>query len=90
MSPVLKSSVASIEIHLMSMNKPGMSKIEVRKLRKERAKRNGIIIVQRINIETLLRMGRDCQMTVICRRLSNKFRDTSDKTNCNQKYTLYH
>ena len=44
MSPVLKSSVASIEIHLMNRNKPGMSKTEVRKLKKVRAKRNGIII----------------------------------------------
>ena len=71
-SPILmyESSVVSMEYHLMKRNKPGMTKTKVRRIEKVRAKMNGIIIVQRINIKTLLRMGRDCQMMVICRRLS--------------------
>ena len=43
-----------------------MTETKVRRMKKVRVKRNGIIIVQRINIEALLRMGRDCQMMVIC------------------------
>ena len=58
-----------MEAHLLNRNKPGITKTKVGRIEKVRAKRNGIIIVQRINIKTLLRMGRDCQMMVICQRL---------------------
>ena len=49
-----------------------------------------MIIVPQINIKTLLRMGRDCQMMVICRRFSEISRDASLKTSCNHEYTLCH
>ena len=69
-----------------------MTKTKVRRIEKVRAKTNGIIIVQQINIKTLLRMGRDCQMMVICRCLSDISRDTSEnlRMDCNQEYTLGH
>ena len=89
-SPVSTLAVASMDTHLKNRNKAGMTKSKVRKIEKVIAKRNGIIIVQRINIKTLLRMERDCQMTVICRRLSENSRDNSEKTDCNFKYTLCH
>ena len=41
-------------------DKAGMTKSKVRRIEKARAKRNGIIIIQRIDIKTLLKMGRDC------------------------------
>ena len=90
MSPILKSLVSPMEIHLKIRNKPGMTKTKVIKIAKVRMKRNGIIIVPRINIKTLLRKGGDCQMMIICRRLSENFRDTSDKRDCNREYTLHH
>ena len=67
-----------------------MAKTNMRRIGKVRVKRNGIIIVQRINIKTLLKMGRDGQMMVICRRFSEISRDTFGKTNCNQEYTFCH
>ena len=68
-----------------------MTKTKVRRIEKVRAKRNGIIIVQGISIKTLLRMGRDCQMMIICRRQYEISRDTSEKTDGNQEYsTLCH
>ena len=73
---------------LKSRNKPGMAKTNVRRIGKVRAKRNGIIIAQQINIKTLLKMGRGCQMMVICRRFSEISGDTFEKTNCNQINTL--
>ena len=39
----------------------GMAKTKVRRVEKVRDKMNGIIIVPRINIKTLLRIGRDCK-----------------------------
>ena len=83
------SSAKAMEDHLTTRNKPGMTKTKVRRIEKVRAKRNGIITVQRINIDTLLGIGRDCQMVVICRRLSENFRGTSDKMDFNLKYTSY-
>ena len=65
MSLALKSLVISMDLHLKIRNKVGMTKSKARRIEKVRAKRNGIIIVQQINIKTLLRMGRDCQMMVI-------------------------
>jgi len=76
-----------MESHLNDKNKPGMTKTNVRRIENVRAKRNGIIIVQRINTKTLLGMGRDWQMMVICRRLSEITRDTSEKASCNREYT---
>ena len=67
-----------------------MTKTKVRRIEKVRAKMNGIIIVQRINIKTLLRIGRDCQMMVICRRLSETSRETFVKTSSKKEYTLCH
>ena len=69
-----------------------MTKTKARRIKQVRAKTNGIIIVQRINIKTLLRMGRDCQMMAICRRLSEISRDTSENLSMdrNQEYTLGH
>ena len=67
-----------------------MANAKVRRIEKVTAKRNGIIIVKGINIKTLFRMGRDCQMMVICRRLCEISRDTSEKIDFNQKYTLRH
>ena len=65
MSLERKSAVVLImDIHLQIRN-VGMTKIKARRIEKARAKRNGIIIIQRINIKTLFRMGRDCQMMVI-------------------------
>ena len=55
----------SMTSHLMQMNIPGMAKTKARRIERERAKMTGIIIVPRININTLLRIGRDCKM-VIC------------------------
>ena len=67
-SPILKSSVTSMETHLPNRKKQGMTKAKVRRIKKVRAKRNGIIIVQQISLETLLKkvkMGRDCQSMVL-------------------------
>ena len=95
MSPVLKSWVASMETHLTNRNKPGMTKTEVRRIVRTRAKRNGIIIDQLINIKNLIRMGMDCQilMMVICRRhrYSCHFeitRDTFEKMGRKREYAL--
>ena len=90
MSPVLILTFERMEIHLMDRNKPGMTNTKVRRIEKVRAKRNGIIIVQQIDIKTFHRMEKDCQMIVICRQLSEIFRDTSEKMSCNKKNTLCH
>ena len=74
----------------MSMNKPVVVKTKVIRIKKVRDKMSGIIIVQWINIKTLFRMGRDCQMMVICRRLSEITRDTSVKIPCSLEYTTCH
>ena len=92
MSPVLNLLRESMEVHLTNRNKPGMTKTKARRMEKVRIKMNGIIIVQPINIKTLLRMGKDCHMRVICRRLSRSeiprlARDTSVNTFCNLEYT---
>ena len=79
-----------MEPNLKSRNRPGIAKTNMRRIGKVRAKRNGIIIVQQINIKTLRKMGRDSQMMIICRRFSEISRDTFEKTNCNQEYTLHH
>ena len=65
-----------------------MTKTEVIRIEKTSAMRNGIIIVQSINIKNLLRMVRDGQMMVICRRLSEITRETFEKMDCNQEYTF--
>ena len=67
-SPIMKfESLVEIMVpHLTNRNKPGMTKTKVRRIEKMRAKMNGIIIIQRITITALLRMGRDCQMMMIC------------------------
>ena len=65
-----------------------MTKSKVRRIKQVRANKNGIIIVQQIKVKTLLRMGRDCQVMVICRRLSEITRDNFEKLSCNQKYTF--
>ena len=80
----------TMEIHLPHRIKAGMIKTKARRIAKVRAKMNGIIIDQRINIKTLLRIGRDCQIMVICRRLSENFCNTLDKMDCNHEYTLCH
>ena len=61
---------------------PGMTKAKVRTIEKMRARRNGIIIVKGINIKTLLKMGRGCQMKVIfrCQLESEIFRNISLKS----------
>ena len=88
MSPVLKSSVATIESHLANRNKPGMTKTKVRRIEKMREKRNGIIIVQSINIKNFSRRVRDCQV-VICGCLSVT-RDNFEKMGRKREYTLCH
>ena len=90
MLPVLNSLTAAMAAHLKIKNIPGMTKAEMRKIAKVRAKRNGIIIVHRINIKTLLKMGRVSQIRVISRRLSENFRDTSEKMDCKLEYTSCH
>ena len=65
-----------------------MTKTKVRRIEKVRAKINGIVIVQPIDIKTLLRMGRDCEMMVICRRLSETSRETFGKKSFKKEYTL--
>ena len=79
-----------MEIHLQIKNTAGPRINEVRRIGKVRAKINGIIIVQRMNIKTLPRMGRDFQMRGNCRRLSEISRDTSDKTVLIRDNTLCH
>ena len=90
-SPTLKSEsyVENMDNHRANRNKPGMKKIKVRRIENVTAIMNGIVIVQHINIKILFRMGRDCQMKVICRRFSAIARDTSVKTFCNKEYTFY-
>ena len=85
MSPSLKyvSSVVKMEIHLTYRNTQGITKTKVEKMAKVIAIINGIIIVQRINIRTLHRKGRDCQVMDICRHLSEIARGTFVKTLCN-------
>ena len=79
-----------MEHHLRNKNKAAMTKSKTRTIGKARTKRNGIIIVQRINFKTLLRIGRDCQVMVICRHLSEIARYVSEKMNGNKDstYTL--
>ena len=84
----MDSSAPTKEIHLKNRNKPVIAKTNMRRMIKVRAKRNGIIIIQQINIQTLLKMGMDCEMIVICRRLSEISRDTLEKEDCSQEYTL--
>ena len=80
-----------MEIHLLIRNMVGMTKTsKVSRMGIMIAKRHGIIIVKEIDIKTLPRMERDCQMGVICRRLSEICLDTSEKTDVNQENTLYH
>ena len=81
-----------MEIHLKIRSEAGMTKSKMRKMKKKRTKRIGIIIVQRINIKTLPRVGRvgrDCQKMVICRRLVEISPVTSDKTVWNREYTFF-
>ena len=80
-SPVSGSFAPVKDNHLLNMNKPVMAKTNMRSIEKVRVKRNGIIIVQRINIKTLPKIGRDCQMMVICRCFSKISRDTLEKAN---------
>ena len=87
---MFESLVEIMVPHLTNRNKPGMTKIKVRKIEKLRAKINGIVIIQRITVKTLLRMGRDCQMMTVCRSLPEISRETSVKTSRNQEYTLFH
>ena len=47
-----------------------MTKTKVRRIEKVSARRNEAIIVKGINIKTLLKMLRDCQMMVNFRRQS--------------------
>ena len=54
-----------MEIHLKIINEAGMTKAKMRRIEIVRAKTNGIVIIQGINITTLPRMGRDCQTVVI-------------------------
>ena len=67
-----------------------MTKAKVRRIEKIKAKRNRIIIIEGINIKTLLGMGRDCQMSVICRRLLEISRDMPEKMERNQEYAICH
>ena len=68
-----------------------MTNTKVRRIEKVRAKRNGIIIVEQINIKIFVRMERDCQMMVIRRCLSDITRDNFEKlVPSNQEYTLCH
>ena len=60
-----ESTLPSISAHLNNRNKAGMTKTKVRRMEKVSARRNGIIIVKGIDIKTLLKMGRGCQMMVI-------------------------
>ena len=55
----------NMENHRNDRNIPGMAKTKVIRIEKVRVKMNGIIIVPRIDINTLLRIGRDCKI-VIC------------------------
>ena len=68
-----ESAVVTMESHLKKRKKLRMEKTKMRRIERARAKVNGIVIVQPINIKTLIRTGRDCQMMVICRRLSDNF-----------------
>ena len=67
----------------MNRVKPWMAKTKARRIEKVIVKINGIIIVPRINMKTLHRIGRDCKK-VICRRPSIRV-----ETSCNQR-TLRH
>jgi hypothetical protein len=62
-----------------------MTKTKVRRMEKVSGRRNGVIIVNGINIKTLLKMGRGCQMMVIFRREYENFRDM---TSVNQECIL--
>ena len=79
-----------MENHLNNRDKLGMTNTKVRRMEKVRAKITGIIIIASINIKSLLRMGKDCQMTVNCRHLSEIARDTIEKPSCTKGYTLCH
>ena len=52
--------------HLANRNKLGMTKTKMRRIGKVRATMNGIVIVETINIKTLVKMGRDRQTKVVC------------------------
>ena len=54
----------SMENHLMHRYIPGMAKTKVRRRENVRVKMNGIIIVPKINIKTLFRIGRDRKSVV--------------------------
>ena len=67
-SPTSKSEscVVNMDNHLANRNKLGMTKTKMRRIGKVRATINGIVIVETINIKTLLKMGQDRQTKVVC------------------------
>ena len=89
-SPVLRKSesVVSMNVHLENRDKAGKTKTRVRRKKTVTEKRNGIIMMEGTNNKTLLRMGRDFQMVVICRRRSGISRDTFEKMDFNRRYTF--